>query len=310
MADRTDNFEAFYYNADHLGNIREVVRADGEMWQVTDNYPFGTPYDASFHVEHPSLQPYRYNSKELDLMHGLNAYDYGTRQLNPVLGSRDRIVPLCEKYHNISPYAYCHDNPVNAVDPDGREVREGTGPYSKENAQLKLLAINLARQDDPNSIMIVAHGSSDYSFINIQTYNPKTGKWNDNLIHDGKEMNRFLSANSKVWQKYQEGKIEAKDLHIVLYSCYSTDVAKRISADEHFKDIPVIGADRSVITNGKDVNVGTPVYDNNKRIVDAKYNGLWITYKNGHQPFINGNYRGNQNLKPGTKNFSYETTWP
>jgi len=196
------------------------------------------------------------------------------------------------------------------VDPDGREVREGTGPYSKENAQLKLLAINLARQDDPNSIMIVAHGSSDYSFINIQTYNPKTGKWNDNLIHDGKEMNRFLSANSKVWQKYQEGKIEAKDLHIVLYSCYSTDVAKRISADEHFKDIPVIGADRSVITNGKDVNVGTPVYDNNKRIVDAKYNGLWITYKNGHQPFINGNYRGNQNLKPGTKNFSYETTWP
>jgi len=121
-ADRTDNFEAFYYNADHLGNIREVVRADGEMWQVTDYYPFGTPYDVSFHVEHPSLQPYRYNGKELDLMHGLNAYDYGARQLNPVIGRWDRMDPLCEKYYNVSPYAYCHNNPVMLVDPDGREV--------------------------------------------------------------------------------------------------------------------------------------------------------------------------------------------
>ena len=91
---------------------------------------------------------------------------------------------------------------------------------------------------------------------------------------------------------------------------YSADVAKRISADEHFKDIPVVGANRSVISNGKDVYVGTPVYDNNKHIVDGEYKGLWITYKNGHQPFINGNYRGDQNLSPGTKNFSYETTWP
>ena len=28
--------------------------------------------------------------------------------------------PLSEKYYGISPYAYCADNPLNAVDPDGR----------------------------------------------------------------------------------------------------------------------------------------------------------------------------------------------
>ena len=55
-------------------------------------------------------------------MHGLNTYDYGARQYNPVTARWDRIDPLCEKYYSVSPYAYCGDNPVNAVDPDGRKV--------------------------------------------------------------------------------------------------------------------------------------------------------------------------------------------
>ena len=32
------------------------------------------------------------------------------------------IDPLCEKYPWISPYAYCLNNPVNAIDPDGRDI--------------------------------------------------------------------------------------------------------------------------------------------------------------------------------------------
>ncbi|MDR0810858.1 MAG: hypothetical protein LBN23_01070, partial [Paludibacter sp.] len=33
------------------------------------------------------------------------------------------IDPLCEKYYWISPYAYCLNNPVKYVDPDGRSTR-------------------------------------------------------------------------------------------------------------------------------------------------------------------------------------------
>ena len=29
--------------------------------------------------------------------------------------------PLCEKYYNISPYAFCNNNPVTFIDPDGRK---------------------------------------------------------------------------------------------------------------------------------------------------------------------------------------------
>lgn len=53
-------------------------------------------------------------------MHGLNTYDYGARQYNPVTARWDRIDPLCEKYYSTSPYVYCENNPVMLVDPDGR----------------------------------------------------------------------------------------------------------------------------------------------------------------------------------------------
>ena len=48
--------------------------------------------------------------------------DNGARQHDPILGRWGRIDPLCEKYYSTSPYAYCVNNPVNAIDPDGRYV--------------------------------------------------------------------------------------------------------------------------------------------------------------------------------------------
>ncbi len=55
-------------------------------------------------------------------MHGLNTYDYGARQYNPVVGRWDRMDPLSEKYYSVSPYAYCAGNPMNYIDPDGRRI--------------------------------------------------------------------------------------------------------------------------------------------------------------------------------------------
>ena len=116
----TDNFAFYYYNQDHLGNVREVVDASGAVKQVTNYYPFGAPYADTSATTNAEFQPYKYNGKELDQMHGLDTYDYGARQYNPVLARWDRVDPLCEKYYSISPYAYCGNNPVNRVDKDGR----------------------------------------------------------------------------------------------------------------------------------------------------------------------------------------------
>ncbi len=120
-----------FYIKDHLGNNREVIGMDGKIKQRTDYYPFGTPIqDLGFGLAH---QPYAYNGKEFDTTHGLNTHDYGARQYNTALPRWDRIDPLCEKYYHISPYAYCFNNPVNAIDPDGMQGIAIHGTWSGPN---------------------------------------------------------------------------------------------------------------------------------------------------------------------------------
>ena len=118
----TFGFALHYYNKDHLGSNREVVSYSGTVQQVTNYYPFGAPYADPNAVVGSTLQPFKYNGKELDRMHGLDNYDYGARQYNPIVARWDRMDPLCEKYYNISPYAYCGNNPVNAIDINGDSI--------------------------------------------------------------------------------------------------------------------------------------------------------------------------------------------
>ena len=119
----TDRFVFYYYNQDHLGNNREVVDIKGRIHQVTNYYPFGAPFADPAAVRSADLQPYKYNGKELDLMHGLNTYDYGARQYDPILARWDRVDPLAEKYYPLTPYSYCAGDPVNKFDPDGKKIR-------------------------------------------------------------------------------------------------------------------------------------------------------------------------------------------
>ena len=118
-----DDFTFCYYDQDHLGNIRQVTEADGsskgEVIQTMRYYPFGAQFCDG--TADSNVQSRRYNGKEFDQMHGLNTYDYGARQYNPVTARWDRGDPLCEMYYSISPYAYCANNPIKHVDIDGEE---------------------------------------------------------------------------------------------------------------------------------------------------------------------------------------------
>ena len=115
----TDNFAFYYYNQDHLGNIREVVNASGSVQQVTNYYPFGAPYADAAGSSNPDFQPYKYNGKELDKMHGLNTYDYGARQYDPTLCRLNKLDRFCERNFSNSPYNYCADNPIISIDVNG-----------------------------------------------------------------------------------------------------------------------------------------------------------------------------------------------
>ena len=56
------------------------------------------PFNDEQNTINAGVQPFKYNGKELDLMHGLNTYDYGARQYYSVIPIWDRVDPLAEKY--------------------------------------------------------------------------------------------------------------------------------------------------------------------------------------------------------------------
>ena len=66
-----------------------------------------------------SVQPFKYNGKELDTQKGLNWYDYGVRQYDATLGRWLAVDPLAEKMYTWSSYAYCFNNPIQLIDING-----------------------------------------------------------------------------------------------------------------------------------------------------------------------------------------------
>lgn len=119
-----------YYLRDHLGrsvlcdasNLKKnrlVIDGSGNEEQLNDYYPYGGPYgDTS---TNQGFQPYKYNGKELDRVHGLDWYDYGARRYDPAYCMFTQMDPLAEKYPYLNPYVYCAGNPVRYVDPDGKD---------------------------------------------------------------------------------------------------------------------------------------------------------------------------------------------
>ena len=108
-----------YYIRDHQGNNRLVVDGNGNEEQINEYYPYGGPWGTS--STNQGFQPYKYNGKELDRVHGLDWYDYGARRYDPAFCMFTQMDPLAEKYPHLNPYVYCAGNPVNYIDLDGRD---------------------------------------------------------------------------------------------------------------------------------------------------------------------------------------------
>ena len=107
-----------FYVQDHLGNNRLVVNENGTIEQVNHYYPYGGLMGESKNLS--SNQRYKYNGKEFDRMHGLDWYDYGARFHDPATVRWFSVDPLSEDYSEISPYAYCANNPIIHVDKEGK----------------------------------------------------------------------------------------------------------------------------------------------------------------------------------------------
>lgn len=111
----------YFYLNDHLGNNRVVANANGTIIQKNHYYPFGMTF-AETPNEEQGKQPYKYNNKEFDPMHGLNLYDYSARYMDAALPSFTTMDPHSENYYSWSPYVYVGNNPMKLVDPTGMDT--------------------------------------------------------------------------------------------------------------------------------------------------------------------------------------------
>ena len=119
----------YYYHSDHLGSSSLISDAVGGLVQHLEYMPFGEV----FLDERASLWStrYRFNAKELDEETGL--YYYVARYLDPRLSIWLSVDPLALMFPNVSSYVYCHNNPTNRIDKDGRADENTSGKRSEIN---------------------------------------------------------------------------------------------------------------------------------------------------------------------------------
>ncbi|MBQ7484755.1 MAG: RHS repeat-associated core domain-containing protein [Bacteroidaceae bacterium] len=169
-------------------NNRAVINEFGVVRQVTNYYPFGGVFSTTAYNHGDDLQPYKYNGKELDRTHGLDWYDYGARNYDATLCQFTTIDPLCEKYYHISPYAYCANNPVLLIDPDGRyfDFSNCSEEYIK-----KFEAWGEMLRDAGCGDLYDKIANSDYKVTVFESYNA-----NNSTSVDGLEYEMFFDVDS------------------------------------------------------------------------------------------------------------------
>ena len=134
--------ELYFYHPDHLGSTGMVTDNNANITQGFLYAPFGeiiTEFNPSW--ESGRIPKYSFNGKELDEESGM--YYYSARYYSPpTFISRD---PLFEKKFT-SPYAYCLNNPLRFIDPDGRDEweinKQGEVRWIKESDKHTLFALN------------------------------------------------------------------------------------------------------------------------------------------------------------------------
>ena len=146
-----------YYLKDHQGNNRVVVDEEGTVEEVNDYYAFGGLMSTS---SRQSVQPYKYNGKELDRKGGLDWYDYGARMYDAALGRFMKTDRFSEKYVSLSPYQYGANNPVNNIDVNGDSLL-----LNKTSVAEAMLAIYSGLEDGTNLKMKFNNGVLDPTSI-------------------------------------------------------------------------------------------------------------------------------------------------
>ena len=150
------------YLTDTAGNVSQFV------WYA--------PYGESLVDEHTTTyeNPFKFSGKELDDITGL--YDHGARSRNPISTLWYGVDPRYVEFPEMSPFAYCHGNPVRLIDPDGRKVRFAEGVSEQFKKDFKA-AIEYLNKHSCGDIFARLEQSEEVIYINEVQSSMGTSKY-------------------------------------------------------------------------------------------------------------------------------------
>ena len=136
-------------------------------------------------------------------------HDYGARHFDGIVWRN--VDPHTEKYYNVSPWGYCHGNPINKIDPDGMDdyytkTGDFIGHVDKETDRIMIRQwqIDVEILDTRYSISLYRHikfldniSAESYSNIFTDILSKMEGV-NVNELHNNK-------VSVRIWE--QEGNI-------------------------------------------------------------------------------------------------------
>ena len=106
-------YDLQYFTTDHLGSVRVVTGGSGNVVFSSGYMPYGTGTNTAG----SAMNEFRFSGKEVQPQAGL--LDFGARLYDPRSASWLSPDPKSEKYYSVSPYAYCANDTLDLVDPEG-----------------------------------------------------------------------------------------------------------------------------------------------------------------------------------------------
>ena len=98
---------------------------DGTVIAANDYYPYGKRINTASATTPTQRDRHTFSGKEDQALTpgGAPYLDFGARMYSAKTGKWLSVDPMAEKYYGIGTHVYCAGNPVNLVDPDGRDAR-------------------------------------------------------------------------------------------------------------------------------------------------------------------------------------------
>ncbi|KPQ08949.1 MAG: RHS repeat-associated core domain [Algoriphagus marincola HL-49] len=72
------------------------------------------------------VNPYLYQGKEFENIHGFNLYDFHARGYDATIGRTWQQDPMSEMFYSLSPYSWTANNPIRFTDPTGMVIEDGS----------------------------------------------------------------------------------------------------------------------------------------------------------------------------------------